>query len=257
MLRSPRRHQTGRSTVSPRRQQGRLTQADGTPRPQVAPHDSPTHRNLSSTTTSTTTRPSEGRTRTGGAPLNAIPLGASVIGRGAAASSKGGFRADKSEPGKLSGHAEYVMEVCREFFSKHSLNAMLEVFRNHDFDKSGTLEYPEFRAAMQQVNLDLTEKDMSALFHAADFDDSGTIEFAEMLNRFRKDGTGLGERRETFFFSKERPRELLGRAERNKLANSLKGGVPSSMRSKEDIMAIIQNKVDQGVTPREVRCAPR
>ena len=32
------------------------------------------------------------------------------------------------------------MEVCREFFSKHALSGMLDVFREHDYDQSGTLE---------------------------------------------------------------------------------------------------------------------
>ncbi len=147
---------------------------------------------------------------------------------------------------RLTGHSEYVMQVMREFFQKHDLHALLTVFREHDHDKSGTFEFPEFREAMRTVNLDLTEKDMVALFRAADKDGSGCLEFSEFINNFRQDGAGdvSKGRREEFFFSLARPRELLERPERLKLSRKVEGP-PVTTRSVDEMLAIIEKKVDQ------------
>jgi Ca2+-binding EF-hand superfamily protein len=156
----------------------------------------------------------------------------------------GGMRAGEGK--KLTGHSEYVMQVMREFFQKHDLHALLTVFREHDHDKSGTFEFPEFRDAMRSVNLDLTEKDMVALFRAADADGSGCLEFSEFINNFRKEGAGDAAegRREQFFFSLSRPRDLLARPERLKLSRKVEGP-PVTSRSLDEMLAIIEKKVDQ------------
>ena len=156
----------------------------------------------------------------------------------------GGMRAGEGK--KLTGHSEYVMQVMREFFQKHDLHALLTVFREHDHDKSGTFEFPEFRDAMRSVNLDLTEKDMVALFRAADADGSGCLEFSEFINNFRKEGAGDAAegRREQFFFSLSRPRPLLKRPDRLKLSRKVEGP-PVTSRSLDEMLAIIEKKVDQ------------
>ena len=72
-----------------------------------------------------------------------------------------------------------------------------------------TTPCPQFRGCLRQLNLDLSEKDMSALFKVADSDSSGTLEFAEFFNNFRKDGgaSAANGRREPFFWGKARPHD--------------------------------------------------
>ena len=36
----------------------------------------------------------------------------------------------------------------------------MEIFRDYDFDRSSSLEFPEFRDAMRQLNLAMNEKDL-------------------------------------------------------------------------------------------------
>ena len=151
----------------------------------------------------------------------------------------------------LNGHSEYVMQVMRDFFKARDPKAVIEVFRTHDVDKSGTLEFDEFRSAVNVLNPGLTEKDMKALFQLADVDGSGTLEFSEFFNNFRNEGFAQ-QRREPFFWGKARPRELLAPHERISLRNTVHGQLPSQ-RTKEDIIDILQTKVDQS-NARETFC---
>ena len=142
---------------------------------------------------------------------------------------------------KMDGHAEAAITVLREFFANRPMDVLLEVFRNQDDDVSGALDLNEFKAGLRKLNLDLSEKDMRAVFNAADLDNSGEVDLDEFFNCFRKDAFP----RDTFFWSDRRPRELLGRMDRVRLAQSLEAGAITKDWSQAEITDIVQQKVEQ------------
>ena len=148
---------------------------------------------------------------------------------------------------QLSGHTEYVLQVIRDFFSSRTPQALLDVFRDQDVTRSGSLGFDEFRAALRQVNVGLTEKDTAALFQISDLDGSGILPFAEWFNNFRKDGYSkpIESLRQPFFWSKTRPREPMERGDRVKLAARVMG-TPSTSRSKEELMGVLRGELDPG-----------
>jgi len=143
------------------------------------------------------------------------------------------------------------MQIMRDYFSSRKSNgvkAMMEIFRDYDFDRSSSLEFPEFRDAMRQLNLALNDKDLKALFHCADTDGSGTVEFAEFINNFNKEGFASKHKRpEAFFWGKARPSEALPKSERKELwekATAGKGGKTLIKRTKNEIIKMIADQVD-------------
>lgn len=231
----------------------RMATADSSPRPKVAPP-----KTLKTSTGATA--PATSAVNYDYGPPTEIPTRLPVNGKPPAS---GVARVSLApEPRKtlvLNGHSEYVMQVMRDFFKVREANALIELFRSHDSNKSGTLEYDEFRQALLTLNLDLTEKDFKSLYQIADADSSGSLEFSEFFNNFRSDdmfgkvmpaSPGKVIKREPFFWSKTRPRSLLPHSERVKLQEELVGR-PSTMRSKDELMSIIQSRVTQSDT-REV-----
>ena len=155
---------------------------------------------------------------------------------------------------QLSGHTEYVLQVIRDFFSSRTPQALLDVFRDQDVARSGSLGFDEFRAALRQVNVGLTEKDTAALFQISDLEGSGMLPFADWFNNFRKDGYSkpIESLRQPFFWSKTRPREHLQRSDRVKLAARVMGA-PSTSRSKEELMGVLRGELDPGAVMKAFR----
>ena len=143
-----------------------------------------------------------------------------------------------------SGHSEIVQQVVRDFFMSRPPSVILDVFRQRDTDRSGTLDFKEFKHVIKTLNIDLNEKDMSVLFRHADSDGSGVLEFEEFFNRFRSE---LSEpnpsEKEPFFWSKTRPRPLIPKSERYEMIEAL-SGKPSAQRTTGELMKMIQERVD-------------
>ena len=110
----------------------------------------------------------------------------------------------------VDGHAEAAMSVMREFFQNRPTAAMLEVLRDMDTDGSNTIDESEFKTGMRKLNMELSDRDIRAVFRSADTNGSGEIDIEEFFNCFRTDSFP----RDTFFWSKTRPRGLLNREER-------------------------------------------
>ena len=70
----------------------------------------------------------------------------------------------------VDGHAEAAITVMREFFQTRPLEILVNVFRDHDRDHSGAIELDEFKRGLRSLNLDLSDRDMAAMFRAADQD---------------------------------------------------------------------------------------
>ena len=77
--------------------------------------------------------------------------------------------------------------------------------------------------------------------NAADLDGSGEVDLDEFFNCFRTDSFP----RDTFFWSKVRPRPLLGRMERVRLAQNLLAGAVIKDWTQDEIMEVVQQKVEQ------------
>jgi len=142
---------------------------------------------------------------------------------------------------KVDGHAEAALTVLRDFFSTRPYQVLLEVFRDQDGDSSNGIDFDEFSVGLRKLNLDLSDKDMRAVFTAADADNSGAVDLDEFVNCFRADSFP----RDTFFWSKTRPRGLLNRFDRVRLAQTLGAGAISKIHTTDEIMGVVQEKVDQ------------
>ena len=57
------------------------------------------------------------------------------------------------------------------------------VFRNFDEDKSGSVDYQEFRKGLEHIGIILTDVDFQTLLDVVDNDKSGTIDYNECVAR--------------------------------------------------------------------------
>ena len=96
-------------------------------------------------------------------------------------------------------------------------------------------------AALGRLNLDLSERDVKAVFRAVDKDGSGEIDLDEFFNCFRTDSFA----RDTFFWSSTRPKGMLTHDERIKTQNRLNGNTLQREYTPEEILGTIQSKVQQ------------
>merc|ERR1712100_493647 len=55
------------------------------------------------------------------------------------------------------------------------------VFRNFDEDKSGSVDYQEFRKGLEHIGIILTDVDFQTLLDVVDNDKSGTIDYNEFV----------------------------------------------------------------------------
>jgi len=116
----------------------------------------------------------------------------------------------------LGPHAEFALATLRDFFKKRPAQALLDAFRQQDVDRNGLIDETEFCRTLRQLNLDMPQRDMSAMFQAVDSDASGMIEFHEFYKNLRTDKF----KRSDFFWGKQRPWEVLDRPQRNSLAGT-------------------------------------
>ena len=146
---------------------------------------------------------------------------------------------DASGDAGLSPHAEYSLEILREFFKKRPIQSLKDTFYSMDANCSGKLDEQEFKEALKHLHIDVTAKDSAAIFRAVDFDKSGELNFDEFYRSFRTDAF----KRADFFWGKARPFAAPDRANRAQLAHEL--GVKVDKASTAEIMATIQAKVDR------------
>ena len=146
---------------------------------------------------------------------------------------------DASGDAGLSPHAEYSLEILREFFKKRPIQSLKDTFYSMDANCSGKLDEQEFKEALRHLHIDVTAKDSAAIFRAVDFDKSGELNFDEFYRSFRTDAF----KRADFFWGKARPFAAPDRANRAQLAHEL--GVKVDKASTAEIMATIQAKVDR------------
>ena len=146
---------------------------------------------------------------------------------------------DASGDAGLSPHAEYSLEILREFFKKRPIQSLKDTFYSMDANCSGKLDEQEFKEALKHLYIDVTAKDSAAIFRAVDFDKSGELNFDEFYRSFRTDAF----KRADFFWGKARPFAAPDRANRAQLAHEL--GVKVDKASTAEIMATIQAKVDR------------
>ncbi len=60
------------------------------------------------------------------------------------------------------------------------------LFDKVDIDNSNELEFVEFKAMFDKMNLKLTEKEVRDIFNSIDFDWSGKITFPEFIADFKR-----------------------------------------------------------------------
>ena len=89
----------------------------------------------------------------------------------------------------------------------------------------------EFGAALKQLNIDLSQKDIETLFRTSDKDGSGLLEFDEFYNHFRKDLEVEGQTEDPFFWCKARPRPFISKGERKSLADVVFGDADAKQSS--------------------------
>ena len=89
----------------------------------------------------------------------------------------------------------------------------------------------EFGAALKQLNIDLSQKDIETLFRTSDKDGSGLLEFDEFYNHFRKDLEVEGQTEDPFFWCKARPRPFISKGERKSLADAVFGDADAKQSS--------------------------
>ena len=155
-------------------------------------------------------------------------------GEGTASSSVHGAKA-------LSGHQESVMNAMTDFFGRRPLVQMRNAFRDADKDRSGELDYEEFKHAMKTLNVGLSEPDLKVVFQLGDNDGGGTIGIDEFFNNFRHDHWP----RERFFWAKSASGAAdLSKRERFELAAKLRADFeePAKLTTPE-IMKVLSEKV--------------
>ena len=66
--------------------------------------------------------------------------------------------------------------AAQDFFSRRKTAVLLGLFREHDANCSGRLELCEFKSAIRQLNLDLGDESMTAVFAFFDRDGTGEVD---------------------------------------------------------------------------------
>eukprot|EP00966_Prymnesium_polylepis_P247073 5714068-Prymnesium_polylepis.1 len=138
----------------------------------------------------------------------------------------------------VNGHVESVLSTMRDFFQTRPYSVLLDVFRNQDVSLDGAIQLEEFKGALRDLNLNLTDKDMEAVFKVCDKDQSGKLELNEFFNNFRKDTFP----RTQFFWTSQRPVPLLKPEQRpdllKKMDNVRRG--TRAKRKDDDILNMLE-----------------
>lgn len=80
-------------------------------------------------------------------------------------------------PGRSSGS---ILQQIADKVEQKSKNIRI-VFRNFDEDKSGSVDYQEFRKGLEHIGIHLTDVDFQTLLGVVDNDNSGTIDYNEFV----------------------------------------------------------------------------
>lgn len=72
-------------------------------------------------------------------------------------------------------------------FTKDQLTAIKDVFDLIDKDQSGTIDLNEFKAAIKETGLNITDDEVIAKIAEADLDKDGKINYSEFLKHLEKD----------------------------------------------------------------------
>jgi hypothetical protein len=77
------------------------------------------------------------------------------------------------------------LKTALENFGSHGLIGLQRAIRIFDDDGSKALSIPEFKKAMKEIKVGLSESEMRMLFSFFDKDSSGTINFEEFIQAVR------------------------------------------------------------------------
>lgn len=75
---------------------------------------------------------------------------------------------------------ERIRDKCIQR-GERGLFGLKRLFQTFDTDKSGTLEFKEFKRAIQDFKLDLEEGDISNIFKAFDMNGDGVLDLGEFM----------------------------------------------------------------------------
>jgi len=92
-------------------------------------------------------------------------------------------------PTNVSASAETALLLLRDFFSRRSTAALMTLFQEVDVDNSGQIDGGEFCMALRQLNMQLSEEDMLALFGYFDKDGGGVCEVSEIIATIKAEPT--------------------------------------------------------------------
>ena len=71
----------------------------------------------------------------------------------------------------------------------HNFSRVVDLFRDWDDDRNGTVSRKEFRMVLPVLGLSVPRSEADALFSSIDVDGSGTIEYAELHSLLRAGAT--------------------------------------------------------------------
>ena len=107
----------------------------------------------------------------------------------AAAAAEVTARSLATNPVGVSQSATTALQLLRDFFSRRSVAALMTLFQDVDADNSGQINGSEFCMALRQLNMQLSEEDMMALFSFFDKDGGGECEVREILSTLKAEPT--------------------------------------------------------------------
>ena len=107
----------------------------------------------------------------------------------AAAAAEVTARSLATNPEGVSQSATTALSLLRDFFSRRSVASLMTLFQEVDADNSGQINGSEFCMALRQLNMQLSEEDMMALFSFFDKDGGGECEVREILSALKAEPT--------------------------------------------------------------------
>jgi len=92
-------------------------------------------------------------------------------------------QAPKSTGSALLSSGDPILDLVREKLMEraHDINGMARRFKIMDDDRSGSLNYTEFRKGLKECQIGLTEMQIKHIFNLFDRDDNGSVGYEEFL----------------------------------------------------------------------------
>jgi uncharacterized protein YbcV (DUF1398 family) len=88
-------------------------------------------------------------------------------------------------------HGRDILQQVAEKVEQKSSNVRV-VFRNFDEDKSGVIDYEEFRRGLAHLGIALSDRDFQQLLAVVDNDRSGSIDYNEFVEDLKSNDMQSG-----------------------------------------------------------------